>query len=181
MIASRLVSPVADHAESYRGLVREFVDRGEALVPFTLGFPAEPFDAFLEKLEACARGDGIPEGFVPHSTFWLVHEGEVVAVSNVRHRLTEALRRNGGNVGYGVRPSARRRGFARELLRLTLERARGLGLPEAWMTCAKTNAASVRTIAANGGLFVSEEYIEPRGEIVQRYRIPLAASGRILE
>ena len=75
-----------------------------------------------------------------------------------------------------VRPSARRRGFARELLRLTLERARGLGLEEAWLTCAKSNVASSRTILANGGTFVSEEFIDSRGEIVQRYRIPLAGS-----
>lgn len=173
----RLVAPAIEHADSYRALVREFVERKETLIPFTLGFPADPFDAFLEKLAACSRGDGIPQGFVPHSTFWLVHEGEVVGVSNVRHRLTEPLRRSGGNIGYGVRPGARRRGFARELLRLTLERARGLGLSEAWLTCAKANVASVRTLLANGAVFVSEEFIESRGEIVQRYRIPLVGTG----
>lgn len=173
---SRLVAPTSEHADSYRALVREFVERKESMVPFTLGFAAEPFDAFLEKLAACSRGERIPEGFVPHSTFWLVRAGEVVGVSNVRHRLTEALRRNGGNIGYSVRPSARGRGFARELLRLTLERARGLGLSEAWLTCAKSNAASVRTMLANGAVLVSEELIESRGEIVQRYRIPLAGS-----
>lgn len=160
--------------DSYRDLIREFLDAGEPLVPFPLKFPNDDFAAFLARLAACARGEDIPPGFVPHTTYWLVSDGAVVGVSNLRHRLTDKLRREGGNIGYGVRPSARRRGFATELLRSTLERARDVGLTEAWLTCAKTNAASVRTILRNGGLFVSEELLPERGEIVQRYRIPIA-------
>jgi predicted acetyltransferase len=169
----RLQNPCLDLADSYRGLVREFLERGEKLVPFTLEFPHDDFPALLERLAAGARGEGRPAGFVPHSSFWLVADGEVVGVSDLRHTLTDALRREGGHIGYGVRPSARRRGFATELLRLTLLRARSLGLTEAWLTCVKDNEPSVRTILRNGGDFVSEEFLESRGEIVQRYRIPL--------
>ncbi len=172
--AARLVlqDPHAGLADSYRALVREFVERGEKLVPFTLSFPNEPFAEFLRKLEACARGEEIPEGFVPHTTFWLVRDGtEVVGVSNLRHRMTDKLMVDGGNIGYGVRPSARGRGLARVLLRETLERARRMGVREAWLTCAKTNQPSVRTILGCGGVLISEEFIESRGEVVQRYRI----------
>lgn len=34
--------------------------------------------ARLEKPHGCERGEGIPAGFVPHSTFWVVDEREVV-------------------------------------------------------------------------------------------------------
>lgn len=159
--------------DSYRDLIREFLEAGEPLVPFPLAFANDDFRAFLARLAACARGEGLPPGFVPHSTYWLVSDGVVVGVANLRHSLTDALRREGGNIGYGVRPSARRRGFAYELLRRTLARAREMGLPEAWLTCAKSNVGSVRTILSNGGLFVSEEVLPERSEIVQRYRIPL--------
>jgi len=169
-----LEQPRSELADSYRGLVREFVDRGEPLIPFTLSFATEPFSALLRELDACSRGEGIPANFVPHSTFWLVRDGaEVVGVSNLRHRLTDALRHEGGNIGYGVRPSARRNGFAYLLLRHTLDRARAIGLSEVWLTCGATNLGSVRTILGNGGSFMSEEFIPARGEIVQRYRIDL--------
>jgi predicted acetyltransferase len=166
--------PHAGLRESYLDLVDEFRRAGEPFVPFTLGFPSGDFPAFLARLAACKRGEGIPDGFVPHSTYWLVCNGVVVGVTNLRHSLTDALRRDGGNIGYGVRPSARRRGFARELLRGALSRASDLGLSEVLLICGKENVASVKTILGSGGVFVSEEYLPEEAEVVQRYRIDLA-------
>ncbi len=165
--------PHAGLQDSYRDLIREFREAGEPLIPFPLAFANDDFPTFLARLAACAKGDGLPPGFVPHSTYWLVKDDVVVGVANLRHRLTEALRWEGGNIGYGVRPSARGRGYAREILRCTLVRAREIGLREVWLTCAKTNLASVHTIVGQGGIFISEEFLPERGEIVQRFRISL--------
>ena len=173
----RFEAPHAGLCDSYRDLIREFNAAGEPLIPFPLTFPNDDFPAFLERLAACARGEGLPAGFVPHSTYWLVSDGVVAGVANLRHALTDALRREGGNIGYGVRPSARRQGFARELLRCTLAQARERGLSEVWLTCAKTNLASIRTILGGGGKFLSEEFLPEREEIVQRYRIALDAAS----
>ena len=170
-----VVAPRAELAGSYRSLVREFTDAGEPLVPFTLEFPHEDFEALLGQLAAFSRGDGLPPGFVPHTTLWLVGDGqEVLGVSNLRHVLTPRLLVEGGNIGYGVRPSARRQGHATRLLQGTLEHARGIGLDSALLTCAKGNAASVATIRRCGGVFDSEEFIPARNEVVQRYWIDLA-------
>ena len=96
----------------------------------------------------------------------------MVGVSNLRHRLTESLRIEGGHIGYGVRPTARKRGVATELLRQTLGRARaGHAIEEALVTCAANNEASIRTILRNGGRYDGETYVEKRGEVVRRYWI----------
>ena len=71
--------------------------------------------------------------------------------------------------------TARGHGFAKEMLRRTLIRARELQQIEVWLTCAKSNVASVRTILANGGVFLSEEFLPERSEIIQRYRIGLGS------
>jgi predicted acetyltransferase len=172
-VSTRFERPHAALAVSYRAMIREFLDKGEELVPFPLSFENADFAAFLAKLAACERGEGIPDGFVPHTTYWLVDAGgEVVAVSNLRHALTERLRVEGGHIGYGVRPSARRRGHATEILRRTLAEARTHGIAEALVTCAKDNHGSAGAIRKCGGRLESEEFVEPRGEIVSRYRIP---------
>ncbi len=167
----QLVKPHARLRDSYRGLVREFKDRGERLIPFPLEFPHDDFRAYLATITACERGEGLPKGFVPHSTYWLVRGSEVVGVSNLRHALTDSLRVEGGNIGYGIRPSARRRGHAVEILRRTCGRARELGLAQVLLTCSRSNTGSVRTIVSCGGELRSQAFLPERGEVIHRYII----------
>jgi len=171
-MSTRFERPHAALAESWRAMVREILGAGEELIPFPLSFDHSDFPALVARLDGFGRGEGLPEGFVPHSTFCLVDaQGEVVAVSNLRHRLTDKLRVEGGHIGYGVRPSARRRGHATEILRRTLAEARALGIGEALVTCAKGNMGSAGAIRNCGGRLHSEEFVEPRGEVVSRYLI----------
>ncbi len=172
MTALVLIHPSAHLRDSYRALVAEFVAYGDTLVPFTLSFDNPDFDAFLSKLADCAKGVGVPDGFVAHTTLWLVRDWtEVVGVSNIRHTLTPALLREGGSIGYGIRPTARRQGLGSAILRLSLLRAAALGLERVLVTCGKQNVASAAAILRNGGVLESEEYIADRGEVVQRYWI----------
>jgi predicted acetyltransferase len=177
--ALELVHPSAHLQDAYRALIAEFVANGDALVPFTLAFDNTDFDAFLTKLADCTRGVGVPDGFVAHSTFWLVSGGtEVVGVSNIRHALTPALLREGGSIGYGIRPTARRQGLGSAILRLSLLRAAELGLARVLVTCGKQNVASAAVIVRNGGVLESEEYLVDRGEVVQCFWIaPQRATG----
>ena len=94
------------------------------------------------------------------------------------HRLTDGLRVEGGNIGYGVRPDERGKGYATEILRHTLHEAKAVGLTEALLTCAREKTASARTILRCGGELRSEAYLPERGEIVQRCVIALQGSPR---
>jgi predicted acetyltransferase len=170
----RLLKPLAALRKSYCSLVAEIDAAGESRIPFPLAFPFDDFETLVARLEKAGKGIDLPEGFVPHSTYWLVQgDSEIVGVSNLRHRLTDSLLREGGNIGYGIRPSARRCGHGREILRLTLDKARELGLSRVLLTCGRENRASVRVILANGGVLESEGFIAERGEVVQRYWIDL--------
>ncbi|HEX8345302.1 MAG TPA: GNAT family N-acetyltransferase [Actinoplanes sp.] len=58
-----------------------------------------------------------------------------------------------GHIGYGIRPSARRRGLATWAMSRILHEARALGLEQVLAVCAVDNAASVKTIERCGGVF----------------------------
>lgn len=177
--AVALEMPRVDLIESYRGLVREFEEAGEDLIPFPLSFPHEDGPALVERLARAARGEGLREGFVAHSTYWLVLEGRtVVGVSNLRHELTPFLRHEGGHIGYGVRPSARGNGFGTEILRQTLARATALGLESVLVACDADNERSIRAIVGNGGVLEADDVIAHDGAIMHRYWIALARESR---
>lgn len=131
------------------------------------------FDAYLRHLRDGARGVNLAPGRVPYSTFWLVADGRVVGRGSLRHRLNEFLEREGGHVGYDVRPSERRKGYGTLILQLTLERARALGLRRVLLTCDADNLPSARIIEKCGGVLDSRALSELTGEPISRYWIEL--------
>jgi predicted acetyltransferase len=100
------------------------------------------------------------------TTLWWVEDDRVLGRVAIRHRLTPALEKVGGHIGYDVRPSARGRGHATAILAAVLPLANSIGIDEALLTCDETNAASRRVIEANGG-----RYIDSVG-VKRRYRVP---------
>ncbi len=174
-MSTQLESPSLRLKDSYLSHVEEFRQRGDWPIPFVLKFPTDDFPAFLERLQQCALGSEIAQGYAPHETFWLVEDGvNVVGVSNLRLELNDNLRKDGGHIGYGIRPSARRRGLATLILKETLRKARERGITRALVTAEKGNIGSIKTILKNGGVFDSEELLPGYHDVMQRFWIPVS-------
>ena len=76
------------------------------------------------------------------------------------------------HIGYSVRPDERRKGYAKEQLRLLLAEARKLGLRTVRLICSDRNTGSIRTILSSGGILSDAIYGEESGSTVNRYDIP---------
>ena len=72
------------------------------------------------------------------------------------------LRKFGGHIGYNVRPSERKKGFATIMLSLALEKCEELGIEDVMVTCKEDNIGSAKTIENNCG--VLKEIIFVPGE-----------------
>lgn len=118
----------------------------------------EGFARYVEALRAEALEETPrPAGWVPQTAWWWLEADEFLGRIDLRHRLTDDLRRVGGHVGYYVRPSARRRGHATAMLAAVLPKARAMGIEQVLVTCDVTNVASRKVIEANGGMLESQD------------------------
>ena len=110
----------------------------------------------------------IPD-FVTAHTFFALDNDKIVGIINARHELNDYLLNFGGHIGYSVRKSERRKGYAKAMLSYTVDFLFSLGLEKILITCDKNNIASKRTIESCGGILENEVIEESR--ITLRYWI----------
>jgi predicted acetyltransferase len=94
---------------------------------------------------------------------------KLIGMINVRYPY-EGYVKIHGHIGYGVRPSERKKGYSSMMLKLALEYCRTIGLEKVLVTCDKSNIASAKTIKNCSGVFETET-LQDDGEILQRYWI----------
>jgi predicted acetyltransferase len=154
---AELVAPSPRHARSYVAALREGFRRGaqERVSERRIRQIEADFAGYVEAITDQTGKVRLPTGQilpkVPFSVFWLVEGDEFIGETHVRHRLNDYLIREGGHVGYGIRPARQRQGYGKLILALALDECRGLGLRRVLITCLQDNVASARIIEANGG------------------------------
>ncbi|QDZ80822.1 GNAT family N-acetyltransferase [Priestia megaterium] len=165
-----LVKPDAAYRNAYMSFYNEWKESGEKMIPWVIAKDPTHFEGMIQELINAEKGIGLKKGYVSDSTYWLMYKERVIGVVNIRHELSELLRNSGGHIGYGIRPSERKKGYAKLLLKLSLQEIRKLGVQRALVVCDDWNTASRQTILANGGI-QDEDYIEENGAVVQRFWI----------
>lgn len=150
-----LIRPTTDLFDSWAEAVAEF---GDAHIDGSgMTAPVTPdrttLDALIEKSGTLSDTTAAPpDGMVHNDLYWIVDDGEVIGFVSFRHGLNEWLRNVGGHIGYAVRASRRRQGYATAALVLSLARAREIGLDRVLITCDDDNVGSYRTIERAGGV-----------------------------
>lgn len=152
----RLVSPSISYKQSFLEACQEF-HREDMWEELDYSFLLYRFEDYVKELQDQEKGRGLPLGWVPSSTYWIIDNNDVFSgVINLRHRLTDSLKKFGGHVGYEIRPSKRKFGLGSWALKELIPLARKRGLKKLLVTCDDNNIASRKIIEKNGGVFDSE-------------------------
>ena len=130
-------------------------------------------EIWLQELKKRSCEDTVPKGLVPSSTYLAVREKDnyIVGMIDIRHYLNEYLTQVGGHIGYGVRKTERNKGYAKQMLKLALEKCKELKIKKVLITCDEDNIASEKVIlSANAKL---EDIRNVDGENKKRFWIDL--------
>lgn len=176
MTNTLLSLPEKRFLKSYLAACKEFKQAGTSI--YSIHDP-DKFPDWEETIwqgfEDERAGKNMPVGYVPATTFWLTAGDEFIGVGNIRHRLTPALEKLGGNIGYAIRPTKQKLGYGSLILSLLLPEAAKLSIREPLITCDVNNIGSTKIIEKNGGLFIGTAESTQDGAVKNSrlYRISL--------
>lgn len=110
---------------------------------------------------------------VPGKTFLLIikDDNKIVGTINIRWNLSEKMLKFGGHIGYGIRPTERRKGYNKIQLYLVLLEAQKLNLDKVMLDCSVHNLGSDKTIKALGGILERCELDESDNTMTNVYWI----------
>jgi predicted acetyltransferase len=166
----QLVKPLIKYKDSFFEAIEEFEKEEKGYSEFFDEYKNK-FDDFILKLENAEKGIGLEEGYVPYTYMFLVDDNKYIGTVTIRHKLNEVLEKEGGHIGYDIRPSMRRKGYGTEILKLSLPIAKQIGLNRVMLTCDDNNIASWKIMEKNGAV-IDEKY-DYKGRYKRRYWIDI--------
>lgn len=105
-------------------------------------------------------------------------DGKMVGCMQVHNVLSERMKNYTGHVGYSVRPSERRKGYATRMLAKAKDYLLSFGFDTINVSCMPENEGSRRVILANGGEYIETVFLESDGIELERYKIDLKETGK---
>ncbi|HHD2753151.1 TPA: GNAT family N-acetyltransferase [Clostridium perfringens] len=154
----KLISPKLNLRNQIEEYKKEFLLNGDSMDGCAGLGNIESFEEWIDILKDNSNINTVREGFVPSSTYLAVRESDnrIVGMIDIRHFLNDYLEQFGGHIGYSVRKSERKKGYAKMMLALALGECKELNIDRVLLTCSKDNIPSMKTILSQNGVLENE-------------------------
>ncbi len=151
--------------------VKEHYENGEHSISASLGLPVMNYYEWVNKIQTNAK---IGDNEWGKSLLFICRDHErIIGLLSIRYELSNELSARYGDIGYGVRPSERRKGYASEMMRFALTVCKEHGMKKVIIGCYKDNLASASLIKKCNGILVKEDDSYQKGKISEYYSIVL--------
>lgn len=134
----KLFIPTMEDEKDIWSFRQEFFDYGEKVIHGDGGLDrAESYDKWFNKIINDMDKSICPKHLVPATIYVTkrVSDGKIVGITQIRHYLNDGLLNYGGHIGYAVVLSERRKGYAKEMLRIALDICRDIKINDVLVTC----------------------------------------------
>ena len=170
-----LIRPTSEYASQLAEYRQEFLDADNSMDGCG---PLRRFENPEEYIQVCKdyeNPETVPSHLVPATQFLFIRKSDnkLVGMIQIRHRFNDFLEKYAGHIGYSVRPSERRKGYAKIMLAMALPFCKEIGLDKVLITCISGNEGSEKTILANGGTYESTVYEPDYNADLKRFWITL--------
>ena len=163
--------PESSDETMLRAYIQEHYDNGETSISASLGLAASGYSEWVEKIQ-----DNVSVGddeWGRSLLYLCFDEMRLIGLLSIRYELSKVLSEKYGDIGYGVRPSERKKGYATAMLQYALSICKEKGMDQVVLGCYKDNLASVAVIKKNSGIFLVENDRYKEGKTSQYYLIKL--------
>jgi predicted acetyltransferase len=165
----KLIKPSKVYFDQIQKLKDDFKNHGEVRIQGSGSL--EKYDDLNEWLENIQKIEsGLIDNLDPSTFYIILVDEEVAGTICIRHHLTPELEVFGGHVGYAIKPSERRKGYAKGALKLLLELYQN-DFSEILIMCEDSNIGSNKVIIDNGGTLIDQ--FNKFGLTINRYCIKL--------
>lgn len=173
-----LVKPSIKYRKQYVEMMQEWEPESKIYIapwPLKLAYKTEKeFLEMIEKLES--RSKGLIDDDCPLSdTYWIYKEDgdKLIGAINIRKFDEKHKLDIWGHIGYGIRPSERKKGYATEILRQAKNVCKNMGLDKIMLACYEWNKGSEKVMINNGGVLKDTIIEDETGDVIKLYEISL--------
>lgn len=170
-----LVEPSEIYAEQIREYRQDFLDANGSMDGCGPLRKCEDPITYISECKKYTRSETLPKEEVIATQFFYIRKSDdrLVGMIQVRHYFNDYLSQYGGHIGYSIKPSERRKGYATSMLNAVLPYCREIGLDKILITCIDSNIGSEKTILNNGGIYESTVYEPGKNCSLKRFWITL--------
>jgi predicted acetyltransferase len=155
-----LFSPTLKHKKGAEEFKQEFFNCGEKVINGSALLDQMEYTEWLEWIKRNNNPKTVREDWVVADTFFAIRKSDsrIIGMIDIRHSIdNDFLSKYGGHIGYAVRPSERRKGYATQILKMALTYSKSIGLSKVMLGCYSDNLASIKTIEKCGGIMTERK------------------------
>ena len=142
--------PTLEDYEILKDYVIEHYSNHERSISASLGMTNMKYEDWVNKVNR--NSEEATDEWGRYYLYLAFDDDRLIGLLNIRYDLSDDLKELYGDIGYGVRPSERRKGYATQMLKDALEICKEKQMKEVIVGCYEKNYGSNRTIQKNGGV-----------------------------